>query len=55
MSAVALIRESRGGHFDPDVVDAFFDCLDEVLSIKARYRDADMPEPEQAPAEIVIA
>jgi putative two-component system response regulator len=53
--ATGLIRESRGGHFDPDVVDAFFDIFDEVLEVKGRYRDADMPEPEQVPAEIVIA
>jgi response regulator RpfG family c-di-GMP phosphodiesterase len=53
--ATSLIRESRGGHFDPDCVDAFFDSFDEVLAIKAHYRDADMPEPVQAPAEVVIA
>ena len=53
--ATGLIRESRGGHFDPDVVDAFFEVFDEIIDIKARYRDADMPEPAQVPAEIAIA
>lgn len=51
--ATGLIRESRGGHFDPECVDAFFDVFDHVLEIKARYRDADMVEPE--PDESVAA
>jgi len=34
-----IIREGRGNHFDPDVVDAFFAIEDEVLSIKERYKD----------------
>jgi putative two-component system response regulator len=42
--ANSLIVESKGGHFDPDVVDAFFDVYDEVLAIKARYQDSDMVE-----------
>lgn len=42
--ANSLIVESRGGHFDPDVVDAFFDVYDQVLEIKARYQDSDLVE-----------
>jgi len=34
-----IIRESKGSHFDPDVVDAFFAVEDEILSIKAKYKD----------------
>ncbi len=34
-----IIREGRGSHFDPDVVDAFFAVEDEVLAIKAKYKD----------------
>ena len=34
-----IIRDSRGNHFDPDVVDAFFAIEDEIVSIKERYRD----------------
>jgi len=34
-----ILREGRGSHFDPDVVDAFFSIEGEVLSIKERYRD----------------
>lgn len=38
--AYSIIREGRGGHFDPDVVDAFFDVQEEVLAIKARFHDS---------------
>ena len=34
-----IIREGRGNHFDPDVVDAFFAIEDEILSIKEKYKD----------------
>lgn len=34
--ALELIRESRGRHFDPQVVDAFFHNLDEII----KYRSA---------------
>jgi putative two-component system response regulator len=37
--SLAIIREGRGSHFDPDVVDAFFAVQDEILSIKQRYKD----------------
>ncbi len=32
----AIIKQQRGESFDPDVVDAFFDCKDEILRI---YRE----------------
>jgi len=35
-----IIREERGRHFDPDVVDAFFSIEDEILEIKDRYQDS---------------
>ena len=35
--ALAIIREGRGSHFDPDVVDAFFAIQDEILTIKEQY------------------
>jgi putative two-component system response regulator len=34
-----IIREGRGGQFDPDVVDAFFAVENEILAIKEKYRD----------------
>jgi len=35
--SLAIIREGRGSHFDPDVVDAFFAIQDEILTIKQQY------------------
>ncbi len=34
-----LFREERGKHFDPKLVDIFFDHLDEFLAIRAKFRD----------------
>ncbi|MBU0513199.1 MAG: two-component system response regulator [Proteobacteria bacterium] len=34
-----IIREGRGNHFDPAVVDAFFAIQDELLSVKEKYTD----------------
>ncbi|MDX9706987.1 MAG: two-component system response regulator [Azospira sp.] len=39
--AAAIIGESRGTHFDPDVVDAFFAIEDEFQAIARRYADTD--------------
>ena len=39
--ALVIIREGRGSHFDPDVVDAFFAVLDEILTIKKQYGEYD--------------
>ena len=39
--ALKVLRDGRGKHFDPRVVDAFFECLDEILVIQAKYRDAE--------------
>ena len=35
----SIISGSRGSHFAPDVVDAFFAAEDEILSIKEEYKD----------------
>ncbi len=37
--AFIIIKEGRGSHFDPQVVDAFFTVEDEILSIKGKYKD----------------
>jgi putative two-component system response regulator len=34
-----IIKESRGTHLAPDVVDAFFAIEDEILAIRAKYKD----------------
>ncbi len=37
--SLAIIREGRGSHFDPDVVDAFFAIQDEILTLKEQYAE----------------
>jgi len=39
--SVAIIREGRGRHFDPDMVDAFLDIQDEFYAIAERYKDGE--------------
>ena len=41
---LAIIREGRGSHFDPRVVDAFFDVLDEIERIRVEYSDDAMEQ-----------
>ncbi len=36
--AFSIIKEGRGSHFDPRVVDAFLAVEDEILSIKEKYK-----------------
>lgn len=48
-TAVDAIRAGRGNHFDPDVVDAFLEILDEIRTIKQTYetsvqQEVDMQE-----------
>ncbi len=38
-----IIREGRGHHFDPDMVDALFACWDDFVSIARRLADPDEP------------
>ena len=47
--SLVIIKRWRESYFDPDVVDAFFDIQEEILSIKAKYseddsRSFDIPE-----------
>jgi len=35
----SIIKEGRGSHFDPNVVDAFFAAQEEILAIKQKYAD----------------
>jgi HD-GYP domain-containing protein (c-di-GMP phosphodiesterase class II) len=37
------MRRLSGKSFDPDVIDAFFDCLDTLKAIAKRYPDVDNP------------
>jgi len=45
----SIIREGKGSHFDPQVVNAFFSITDEILKIKERFREEnDTPFPRMA-------
>jgi len=37
--SLAIIREGKGSHFDPDVADAFFSVQDEIVTIMNKYKD----------------
>jgi len=38
--ATRILREGRGTHFDPRLVDMFFDRIDDILAVQARLRDS---------------
>ncbi|MCA9521245.1 MAG: HD domain-containing protein [Myxococcales bacterium] len=40
--ALSIMRDSRGGHFDPTLLDAFLACMGEILTIKERHRGSEM-------------
>ncbi len=37
--AVNMVREGRGAHFDPSLVDCFFEDADEFRYIASRFSD----------------
>jgi len=37
--ALDHIRSISGSHLDPQVVDAFFSCVDDVLTVRGKYQD----------------
>ena len=43
--ALQIMREGRGKHFDPRILDLFMDNMKEVESIQSRYRDAEAAAP----------
>ena len=45
-AALDILREGKGSHFDPEVVDAFFEILDEIRAIKQRYETSEQQEAE---------
>ena len=44
--SLSTIMEKSGTHFDPDVVDAFFAVMDEILTTREKYRDGQTDKPE---------
>ncbi len=49
--AFGIIEEETGRHFDPDLVEAFFQIKDEILAIKNNYQDDKGKTPSILPAE----
>jgi putative two-component system response regulator len=37
--ALQLVRDGKGKHFDPRVVDVFFERLEEILAIQQKFKD----------------
>jgi putative two-component system response regulator len=37
--ALRILRDGKGKHFDPRVIDVFFECLEDILAIQAKYKD----------------
>ena len=40
--ALEILREGRGTHFDPAILDVFLACFDEVLQIQREYADTEL-------------
>ena len=38
--ALQLMRTNRGSHFDPTLIDVFFEALPDILEIRERFVDA---------------
>jgi putative two-component system response regulator len=53
--AVKIIQDGRGSDFDPDIVDAFLDCLDSFREIARRFADTDGDMARKADALAFIA
>jgi putative two-component system response regulator len=47
-AASEIIHRGKGSHFDPDVVDAFFDLQDKFAAIAERYADSEADVQEKA-------
>lgn len=41
--AMRILRAGSGTQFDPQVLDVFFELLDDILAVQARFRDSDTP------------
>jgi putative two-component system response regulator len=48
--AVTMMREQRGAHFDPEVLDRFLDSMDKVEEIRIGYEDELAASPDNSSA-----
>ena len=53
--AVQILKEGRGKHFDPTLLDVFLSEKGRVLGIKERYADLDLQEAELNPLSALVA
>jgi putative two-component system response regulator len=37
--ALKILRDGKGKHFDPRVIDVFFECLEDIFAIQHKYQD----------------
>ena len=37
--ALQILRDGKGKHFDPRVIEVFFECLEDILAIQQKYKD----------------
>ncbi len=40
-----IMRDGRGTHFDPRVLDAFFSCADDIIQVQIDFADAEVHRP----------
>lgn len=53
--ALEVIRQGSGGHFDPDVVDAFFAILNEIQAIKRQYENSALQQAEMSEFKLLLS
>lgn len=41
-AAFDIIKKGRGTHFDPEVVDIFFEKIEEIINIQNTFQDGDI-------------
>jgi len=51
--SLSIIREGRGTHFDPEVVDAFLSIEDEILTIKRQHHEDDEQSEELSELKVL--
>ncbi len=52
--AIQIIRENRGRHFDPAVVDAFLKCQDRIRQVYVEYADQPTAWTETGPVHLEV-
>jgi putative two-component system response regulator len=42
--ALQILRDGKGKHFDPRVIEVFFECIEDILAIQKKYKDGGLDE-----------